>query len=200
MKSEIACKIPIVKKEVYSRALKNLQMVSYSSLASDSSVLPLKSFPFHLPHHRGRPFCAFAFHSFLSVFRKRPFLFQITNEVHKMPITNIHLPKVTVCPPKNTFTDLNYDIMMSEHIKLDLTTLDELSEFAMIVMQEHMHEEFMTRLRKLKEENRFYNWYQGISIVALPYYSDIGTFVYGISTWAKMQIQPCGANNPQICG
>ena len=29
--------------------------------------------------------------------------------IETRPITEITFPKVTVCPPKNTFTDLNYD-------------------------------------------------------------------------------------------
>ena len=32
-----------------------------------------------------------------------------------LPITDIIFPKVTVCPPKNTYTDLNYDLMMTEN-------------------------------------------------------------------------------------
>ena len=34
------------------------------------------------------------------------------------PIADIRFPKVTVCPPKNTFTDLNYDLMISENVTL----------------------------------------------------------------------------------
>ena len=37
----------------------------------------------------------------------------IKTTVETLPISTIKLPKVTVCPPKNTFTDLNYDLMMS---------------------------------------------------------------------------------------
>ena len=35
-----------------------------------------------------------------------------------LPISEIPFPKVTVCPPKNTFTDLNYDLMMAENLSL----------------------------------------------------------------------------------
>ena len=40
----------------------------------------------------------------------------IKTTVETLPISDITLPKVTVCPPKNTFTDLNYDLMMTENI------------------------------------------------------------------------------------
>ena len=32
-----------------------------------------------------------------------------------LPIADIKFPKVTVCPPKNTYTDLNYDLLISEN-------------------------------------------------------------------------------------
>ena len=33
----------------------------------------------------------------------------VSTTIEKRPITEITFPKVTVCPPKNTYTDLNYD-------------------------------------------------------------------------------------------
>ena len=47
-----------------------------------------------------------------------------TIETH--PIAEITFPKVTVCPPKNTYTDLNYDLMMAENMTLDNETRNEL--------------------------------------------------------------------------
>ena len=38
--------------------------------------------------------------------------------VEILPLSRITLPKVTVCPPKNTFTDLNYDLMRAENFAL----------------------------------------------------------------------------------
>ena len=34
----------------------------------------------------------------------------IRTDVDTLPMSEISFPKVTVCPPKDTFTDLNYDI------------------------------------------------------------------------------------------
>ena len=33
-----------------------------------------------------------------------------------VPMKEIKFPKLTVCPPKNTFTDLNYDLMLAENV------------------------------------------------------------------------------------
>ena len=42
----------------------------------------------------------------------------VKTTIETLPISEIKFPKVTVCPPKNTFTDLNYDLMMTENITL----------------------------------------------------------------------------------
>ena len=49
----------------------------------------------------------------------------ITTTIETLPITDITLPKVTVCPPKNTYTNLNYDIMMLENITIDIDTITD---------------------------------------------------------------------------
>ena len=56
-----------------------------------------------------------------------------------LPITEITLPKVTVCPPKNTFTNLNYDLMMLENMTLDNDTRDELTQFAVGLIQDQVY-------------------------------------------------------------
>ena len=40
----------------------------------------------------------------------------IKTTIKTQPITKLTLPKVTVCPPKNTFTNLNYDLMLLENM------------------------------------------------------------------------------------
>ena len=40
----------------------------------------------------------------------------IKTTIDTLPIAEITFPKVTVCPPKNTYTDLNYDLMMTENM------------------------------------------------------------------------------------
>ena len=46
----------------------------------------------------------------------------ITTTIESRPITELTFPKVTVCPPKHTYTDLNYDLMMLENMTLDNNT------------------------------------------------------------------------------
>ena len=46
----------------------------------------------------------------------------VTTTIETQPISEITFPKVTVCPPKNTYTDLNYDLMMTENMTVDNDT------------------------------------------------------------------------------
>ena len=41
----------------------------------------------------------------------------ISTNIETLPIRKIRFPKVTVCPPKNTYTDLNYDLIMAKNIR-----------------------------------------------------------------------------------
>ena len=44
----------------------------------------------------------------------------VSTTVETLPISEITFPKITVCPPRNTFTDLNYDLMLVENVSLIL--------------------------------------------------------------------------------
>ena len=54
----------------------------------------------------------------------------IKTTIETRPISEITFPKVTVCPPKNTFTDLNYDLMMLENMTMTNETRQEYLEIA----------------------------------------------------------------------
>ena len=101
---------------------------------------------------------------------ERPF----STTVETLPIAEIKLPKVTVCPPKNTFTDLNYDLIMTENTTLTDKMRYELFKYALEVINEDSFSE--NNWTKLHEEDRFYNWYHGYTKIQSPYYdaSDSG--------------------------
>ena len=86
--------------------------------------------------------------------------------IETMPIKELKLPKVTVCPPKNTFTDLNYDLMLAEN-NTTLTREKRYQIFGNLVevIEDHV---FMDDLNKMEESNRFYNWYHGLSKIKFP--------------------------------
>ena len=82
----------------------------------------------------------------------------ISTSEETLPMEQIKFPKVTVCPPKNTFTDLNYDLMQAENIE-DFDRV-QLRDFIIDFIDNHV---FMDDLNKLQEDKRFYNWYYGYS-------------------------------------
>ena len=92
----------------------------------------------------------------------------VKTTMETLPISEIKLPKVTVCPPKNTFTDLNYDLMMTENTTLTQKMRDELFKYAVEVINEDSFT--ANNWTKLHEEDRFYNWYHGYTEITSPDY------------------------------
>ena len=89
--------------------------------------------------------------------------------IESMPITKITFPKVTVCPPKNTFTDLNYGLMMTKNMILDNNTRDQLTDYADELLYDQLYDIAMNNLSKLEVKDRYYNWYHGYTELELPY-------------------------------
>ena len=84
----------------------------------------------------------------------------IKTTIMTRPISEIKFPKVTVCPPKNTFTDLNYDLMLVENMTLTEEKRKEMVDEFDKILNEHV---FMDDFNKIYEDNRYYNWYHGLS-------------------------------------
>ena len=92
-----------------------------------------------------------------------------TIETH--PRAEITFPKVTVCPPKNTYTDLNYDLMMTQNMTVDKETRSKLANFANEQLYDHMYNVIMQNISKLEDNNRYYGWYHGYTKIDLPWYA-----------------------------
>ena len=91
----------------------------------------------------------------------------VRTTIETVPIKELTFPKVTVCPPKNTYTNLNYDLMRAKNMTINNETREELSNFAMAVLQDYLQENFMANLSKIQERDRFYNWYHAVSYTHL---------------------------------
>ena len=129
---------------------------------------------------------------------------QVKTTVETLPISEITFPKITVCPPRNTFTDLNYDLMAIENVTLDIeienntieyvydyltgmtipygfkTKNDKLFEYASEVINDHL---YLDDWMWLEEKNRFYNWYHGYTRISNIKNSE-GRLTYMIDTSA----------------
>ena len=94
----------------------------------------------------------------------------VKTTIETFPISDIRFPKVTVCPPKNTFTDLNYDLMIIANKTLTKEMRDEMFKNAV----EGINEEIFSqkKWKTLYEEDRFYNWYHGYTLMNEPQLSN----------------------------
>ena len=99
----------------------------------------------------------------------------VKTTIETKAITEINFPKVTVCPPKNTYTDLNYDLMTTENMTLDNDTRNELANYAVEMLYDHLYDNIMRNMSKMEESNRYQNWYHGYTEIKLPY---IGTYSF----------------------
>ena len=91
----------------------------------------------------------------------------VKTTIETVPISDIKFPKITVCPPKNTFTDLNYDLMITENTTLTDEMRDKMFEYAVEVINEDSYLE--NNWTKLQEKDRYYNWYHGYTEIRSPY-------------------------------
>ena len=55
----------------------------------------------------------------------------ISTTIETLPISQIKFPNVTVCPPRNSFLNLNFDLEQSEKIKIDNSSRRKLFDFAL---------------------------------------------------------------------
>ena len=93
----------------------------------------------------------------------------ITTTIETLPINEITFPKVTVCPPKEIFTNLNVDIAKADHITFDNKTREKLLESVEEYFHDAFFDESVKSLETIKEEKRFHNWYNGYTGISLPY-------------------------------
>ena len=95
----------------------------------------------------------------------------ITTTVAILPMSEIKFPNITICPPKESFLNLNYAIMESKKIKLSDKTRQQLLDDAIGDFQEEYTTELMNNLTKIQDPDRYFNWYKGITEIRYPYYS-----------------------------
>ena len=97
----------------------------------------------------------------------------ISTTIETLPISQITFPNVTVCPPKNLFLNLNYDILQSENVKLDNNTREQLIEASLNAFQDHFYKEVMVNITKVEDPDRYYNLYHGNTAIQYPFYSGV---------------------------
>ena len=108
----------------------------------------------------------------------------VTTTIETLPITEITFPKVTVCPPKNINTNLNYDLMRIQNLTLDNDTRDDLTHLAVELLWDTLHSNIIKNLSKLEDTNRYYNWLRGYTEIGIPTYNPDKGITYTVNTSA----------------
>ena len=94
----------------------------------------------------------------------------ISTTIETLPISQVIFPNVTVCPPKKSLLNLNYDYMQADELSIDNKTRIDMLDYAKEVIQDLFYEEIITNLSKIQDPDRYYNWYHGYSAITYPYY------------------------------
>ena len=119
----------------------------------------------------------------------------ITTTIETLPIDKLDFPKVTVCPPENTFTDLNYDLVLLENMTLNTETRNELKAFAFDLVHDDEFEKFMSLYDLMEYEDMYYWMYEGSLALPIPYIDQ-----YGVKTIVATTFAPKGVVSTQNYG
>ena len=91
----------------------------------------------------------------------------MTTNIETLPIAEAPFPRVTVCPPKNTFTNLNYDLIFASNMSL---STEKRHSFIDTLFAKALDFEYNEALKLyIQEENGFRNWYDGLTINSHPF-------------------------------
>ena len=98
----------------------------------------------------------------------------ISTTIEILPISKTKFPKVTVCPPKYTYTDLNFELSNIGYQTIDSDLANEnttgyklLESFSKYFFDE----DFKRKLEKIESFNelrKYENWYKGQSLALVP--------------------------------
>ena len=112
----------------------------------------------------------------------------VSTTIETLPISKLKFPKVMVCPPKNTRTNLNYDLILSENLTLDEGGKQDFEEFIKLTILEIISDSVSEDVKSYVERDKYRNWYDGFTQLLLPeliYAAETNTKVIKVSTNAN---------------
>ena len=95
----------------------------------------------------------------------------VSTTIETLPITDLDLPNVTVCPPRNTFITLNPDLVMARNVTLDDEQRQELIDSVPdSVYDSSLGAQYVDFLeyRTNTGQDNYRDWYIGITKLDLP--------------------------------
>ena len=93
----------------------------------------------------------------------------ISTVIETKPILESKFPDVVVCPPENTFTNLNLDLMNADSIELDEKLRESLvNHTTEMILDEEFFSAYADQ-NDVFEENKYKNWYTGFTLASLSH-------------------------------
>ena len=96
----------------------------------------------------------------------------ISTSIESFPISEAPFPKVSVCPPEDTNTVLNYDLVRVENVTLNNSIRLELYRYTQELIKDNEFSSVEEEQKSFNEENKYRNWYRGFSELSIPYYGE----------------------------
>ena len=96
----------------------------------------------------------------------------ISTTIETKIMSEITIPNITVCPPKDLNLNLNFDIMKAHGLQIDEQQRIELYNYALIEFQEIFSNNLMQNLSKIVDPERYRNWYYGFTQISFPYINE----------------------------
>lgn len=112
----------------------------------------------------------------------------IRTTIETLPIEKLTFPKVTVCPPRKTFTNLNYDLMEAETKTLSQEARYDLMNLTLELLYETYFNELMQNKSAIVTKDAARHWYYGVDKLVPPFYSEsveFNQFVTFVNTIAS---------------
>ena len=97
----------------------------------------------------------------------------ISTSIEVLPITEMTFPNVTVCPPRDSLTLLNYDLQRAADVNVSREEREELSKYISELFLQEGYEAMLKDVKVFYERDRFRHWYEGVSQISLSYWQDI---------------------------
>lgn len=93
----------------------------------------------------------------------------VSTTIETLPITEVTFPLVTVCPPRNRYTNLNYDLVSLKNSSLNEATKTKLTRLAVQLINDAFVEK---DLALMTVESGLRNWYRGYDSIRLALKSE----------------------------
>ena len=92
----------------------------------------------------------------------------MSTTIETRSISDLAFPGVVICPPKNSFTTLNPDLIRSDKNSWDQNTTRRLEEIFIEAMFDLNVENKYKTMSSFFEKDMFFNWYKGESMLEFP--------------------------------